>query len=213
MQLSYRGCFLLPAASKSCNIQRSSRDDFVVERLQTSRKQRCRRDEYSSISETAFNPQAGPDESLADVASRILRNNVSSVPIFQSENGSCPRLLHVACLSGVLKCTLLNLCRLRSNPESWGCVFHYFLTLKLMWSDICSHFKHHLGYLTLLQRLVGYHPIGTWAVDVRRTSARPLLTLHPNATLSSALALLLEGEKPSPWTEQLKSISSCEGKY
>ncbi|KAL8545251.1 hypothetical protein ACS0TY_005443 [Phlomoides rotata] len=107
--------------------------------------------------------QAGPDESLADVASRILRNNISAVPILDSENGACPRLLHIACLAGVLK-------------------------------NICSHFKHHLGYQTLLQRPVGYLPIGTWAVDVRGASARPLLTLHPNVTLTSALALLLEAQ-------------------
>ncbi|KAL8527600.1 hypothetical protein ACS0TY_005454 [Phlomoides rotata] len=106
---------------------------------------------------------AGPDESLADFASRILRNNISAVPILDSENGACPRLLHIACLAGVLK-------------------------------NICSHFKHHLGYLTLLQRPVGYLPIGTWAVDVRGASARPLLTLHPNVTLTSALALLLEAQ-------------------
>ncbi|XP_075514359.1 sucrose nonfermenting 4-like protein isoform X5 [Primulina tabacum] len=46
---------------------------------------------------------AGPDESLADVASRILQNNISAIPVVHSGNGLCPRLLHIACLSGVLK--------------------------------------------------------------------------------------------------------------
>lgn len=46
---------------------------------------------------------AGPDESLADVASRILQNNISAIPVIHSVNGLCPRLLHIACLSGVLK--------------------------------------------------------------------------------------------------------------
>ncbi|XP_073018077.1 sucrose nonfermenting 4-like protein isoform X3 [Primulina eburnea] len=46
---------------------------------------------------------AGPDESLADVASRILQNNISAIPVVHSVNGLCPRLLHIACLSGVLK--------------------------------------------------------------------------------------------------------------
>ncbi|XP_075514355.1 sucrose nonfermenting 4-like protein isoform X2 [Primulina tabacum] len=48
---------------------------------------------------------AGPDESLADVASRILQNNISAIPVVHSGNGLCPRLLHIACLSGVLKRT------------------------------------------------------------------------------------------------------------
>ncbi|XP_073274301.1 sucrose nonfermenting 4-like protein isoform X3 [Primulina huaijiensis] len=46
---------------------------------------------------------AGPDESLADAASRIIQNNVSAIPVIHLVNGLCPRLLHIACLSGVLK--------------------------------------------------------------------------------------------------------------
>ncbi|KAI3455197.1 hypothetical protein Pfo_011860 [Paulownia fortunei] len=106
---------------------------------------------------------AGPDESLADVASRILQNNISTVPIIHSINGSCPRLLHIACLAGILK-------------------------------NVCSHFKHHLGYLTLLQQPVGYLPVGTWAKEVRRACSRPLLTLHPSDPLCSALTLLFEAQ-------------------
>ncbi|PIN05633.1 5'-AMP-activated protein kinase, gamma subunit [Handroanthus impetiginosus] len=104
-----------------------------------------------------------PDESFAHAASRILQNNISAVPIIHSVNGSWPRLLHVACLSGILK-------------------------------SVCSHFRNHLGYLTLLRQPVGYLPVGTWAVEVRRTSGRPLLTLRPNNPLISALILLLEAQ-------------------
>ncbi|XP_073040036.1 sucrose nonfermenting 4-like protein isoform X2 [Primulina eburnea] len=46
---------------------------------------------------------AGPDESLADAASRIIQNNVSAIPVVHLVNGLCPCLLHIACLSGVLK--------------------------------------------------------------------------------------------------------------
>ncbi|KAH6800885.1 hypothetical protein C2S52_001349 [Perilla frutescens var. hirtella] len=106
---------------------------------------------------------AGPDESLAGVAARILQNNISAVPIIHSVNGSSPRLLHIACLAGILR-------------------------------NVCNHFRHHLGYLTLLQQPVGYLPVGAWATDVRATFSRPLITLHPNDTLSSALALLLEAQ-------------------
>ncbi|KAL8042855.1 hypothetical protein ABFX02_09G079200 [Erythranthe guttata] len=106
---------------------------------------------------------AGPDESLADVASKILQNNISAVPVIYSVNGSNPRLLHIVCLSRILK-------------------------------NICSHFQHHLGYLNILQQPVGYLPLGTWAVEFRRATGRPLLILNPNDTLSSALTLLLEAQ-------------------
>ncbi|XP_052190152.1 sucrose nonfermenting 4-like protein [Diospyros lotus] len=50
--------------------------------------------------------QAGPDENLKDVAMKVLQNNVATVPIIHSSsgNGSLPQLLHLASLSGILKC-------------------------------------------------------------------------------------------------------------
>ncbi|XP_022844693.1 sucrose nonfermenting 4-like protein isoform X2 [Olea europaea var. sylvestris] len=52
---------------------------------------------------------AGPDDNIKEVALKILQNGVATVPIIHSpsEDGSCPQLLHLASLSGVLKC----LCR------------------------------------------------------------------------------------------------------
>ncbi|KAE9609588.1 hypothetical protein Lal_00006748 [Lupinus albus] len=49
---------------------------------------------------------AGPYENLKDVAMKILQNEVSTVPIVHSssEDGSFPQLLHLASLSGILKC-------------------------------------------------------------------------------------------------------------
>ncbi|XP_057439383.1 sucrose nonfermenting 4-like protein [Lotus japonicus] len=49
---------------------------------------------------------AGPHEHLKDVALKVLQNKVSTVPIIHSpsEDGSFPQLLHLACLSGILKC-------------------------------------------------------------------------------------------------------------
>ncbi|XP_038705004.1 sucrose nonfermenting 4-like protein [Tripterygium wilfordii] len=49
---------------------------------------------------------AGPYDSLKDVALKILQKNVSTVPIIHStgQEGSFPELLHLACLSGILKC-------------------------------------------------------------------------------------------------------------
>ncbi|XP_021594732.1 sucrose nonfermenting 4-like protein isoform X4 [Manihot esculenta] len=49
---------------------------------------------------------AGPYDTLREVALRILQNEVSSIPIIHSssEDGSFPQLLHLASLSGILKC-------------------------------------------------------------------------------------------------------------
>ncbi|XP_077227306.1 sucrose nonfermenting 4-like protein [Tasmannia lanceolata] len=61
--------------------------------------------------------QASPHDSLKDVALRILQNGISTVPIIHSsmQDGSCPQLLHVACLSGILK----YICRhFRHSPGS-----------------------------------------------------------------------------------------------
>ncbi|KAF7837846.1 sucrose nonfermenting 4-like protein isoform X1 [Senna tora] len=49
---------------------------------------------------------AGPYDNLKDIALKILQNEVSTVPIIHSssEDGSFPQLLHLASLSGILKC-------------------------------------------------------------------------------------------------------------
>ncbi|KAK1364046.1 hypothetical protein POM88_039607 [Heracleum sosnowskyi] len=45
---------------------------------------------------------AGPGESLQDLARRIVQYRISAVPVLDStEDGSCPKLLHVACLAGI----------------------------------------------------------------------------------------------------------------
>ncbi|CDO98288.1 unnamed protein product [Coffea canephora] len=106
--------------------------------------------------------QAGPDESLKDVALRILHNKISAVPILSSsEDGSCPNLLFIACLSGILK-------------------------------HICRHFRRHLEFLPLLQQPVGNLPLGTWAREIGKSGDRLLLTLRASEPLSSALNLLIQ---------------------
>ncbi|XP_048320721.2 sucrose nonfermenting 4-like protein isoform X1 [Ziziphus jujuba] len=49
---------------------------------------------------------AGPHDNLKDVALKILQHEVATVPIIYStsEDGSFPQLLHLASLSGILKC-------------------------------------------------------------------------------------------------------------
>lgn len=60
--------------------------------------------------------QAGPYDSMKDVALKILQNKVSTVPILHSssQDGSFPQLLHLASLSGMLKCKTLLLSWLSS---------------------------------------------------------------------------------------------------
>lgn len=49
---------------------------------------------------------AGPEDSLKDVAIQILQSEVATVPIIHStsSDGSFPQLLHLASLSGILRC-------------------------------------------------------------------------------------------------------------
>ncbi|CAL4928495.1 unnamed protein product [Urochloa decumbens] len=56
---------------------------------------------------------ATPYESLRDIALKILQNGISTVPIIYSpsSDGSFPQLLHLASLSGILKC----ICRYFKN--------------------------------------------------------------------------------------------------
>ncbi|XP_019425810.1 PREDICTED: sucrose nonfermenting 4-like protein isoform X1 [Lupinus angustifolius] len=60
---------------------------------------------------------AGPNDNLNAIAMKILQKEVSTVPIVHSssEDGSFPQLLHLASLSGILKC----ICRyFRHCPSS-----------------------------------------------------------------------------------------------
>ncbi|KVH93559.1 Cystathionine beta-synthase, core [Cynara cardunculus var. scolymus] len=67
---------------------------------------------------------AGPHDSLKDVALKLLQNKVATVPVI-SWDGSIPQLLHLASLTGVLKC----ICRhFKHSPTS----------LPILQQPICS---------------------------------------------------------------------------
>lgn len=55
--------------------------------------------------------QVGPDENLKDTALKILQNNVATVPVIHSSSDDAffPQLLHLASLSGILKCMVFYL--------------------------------------------------------------------------------------------------------
>ncbi|KAH9602460.1 hypothetical protein KSS87_005257 [Heliosperma pusillum] len=108
---------------------------------------------------------AGPYDSLKDVAIKILQNKVSTVPIIHSspQDSSFPQLLHLASLSEILKC-------------------------------ICRHFKHSSGSLPILQQPICSIPLGTWVPKIGESSRQPFATLRPNASLAAALSLLVQGK-------------------
>ncbi|KAK2640377.1 hypothetical protein Ddye_028172 [Dipteronia dyeriana] len=111
---------------------------------------------------------AGPYDSLKDVALKILQHKVATIPIINPspQDGSFPQLLHLASLSGVLKC-------------------------------ICRHFKHSSSSLPVLQHPISSIRLGTWVPQIGESIGRPFAMLRPNASLGSALALLVQAEVSS----------------
>ncbi|CAN0914222.1 Sucrose nonfermenting 4-like protein [Linum grandiflorum] len=111
---------------------------------------------------------AGPYDSLKDVSLKILRGNISTIPIVHSssQDGSFPQLLHLASLSGILKC-------------------------------ICRHFRHSASSLPVLQQPICSIPLGTWVPKIGESNARPVAVLRPNATLGAALSLLVQADVSS----------------
>lgn len=111
---------------------------------------------------------AGPHDSLKDVTLKILQNNVSTIPIIHSssDDGFFPQLLHLASLSGILKC-------------------------------ICRYFRHSSHCLPILQKPICSLPIGTWVPKLGESKTKTLATLKATASLSSALALLVQAQVSS----------------
>ncbi|KAI3975670.1 hypothetical protein MKX01_023096 [Papaver californicum] len=112
--------------------------------------------------------QAGPYDSLKDLSVKIMQNDVATVPIIHSssQDGSFPQLLHIASLSGILKC-------------------------------ICRHFRHSSSSLPILEQPICSFPLGTWLPKIGESNGRPLAMLRPNASLNSALSLLIQAQVSS----------------
>ncbi|KAI3979622.1 hypothetical protein MKX01_013717 [Papaver californicum] len=105
---------------------------------------------------------------LKDLSVKIMQNDVATVPIIHSpsEDGSFPQLLHIASLSGILKC-------------------------------ICRHFRHSSSSLPILDQPICSFPLGTWLPKIGESNGRPLAMLRPNASLNSALSLLIQAQVSS----------------
>ncbi|KAF8772472.1 hypothetical protein HU200_005721 [Digitaria exilis] len=109
--------------------------------------------------------QVKDSDNLVDVALTIIRNEISSVPIFKSmPDSSGMPLLNLATLQGILKCMILFYTTLQEQAE---------------------------GYSLLHNQLINI-PIGTWAPHTGRTSNRQLRTLRLSSPLNSCLDFLLQ---------------------
>ncbi|CAM8905577.1 unnamed protein product [Rhodiola kirilowii] len=111
---------------------------------------------------------AGPFDSLKDVAVKILKHEVATIPILHSTNkdNTFPQLLHLASLSGILKC-------------------------------ICRYFRSCASSVPVLQLPLCAVPVGTWVPKIGVSNQRPLAMLRPNASLNSALNLLIQAHVSS----------------
>ncbi|XP_073053693.1 sucrose nonfermenting 4-like protein isoform X3 [Primulina eburnea] len=111
---------------------------------------------------------AGPDDSLKEVALKILQNGAATVPIIHSpsEDASNQHLLFLASLSGILKC-------------------------------ICRFFKNSTSLLPVLQLPICAIPVGTWLPKIGEPKGRSLALLRPSASLSTALNLLIQAQVSS----------------
>ncbi|KAJ7286733.1 hypothetical protein O6H91_09G104700 [Diphasiastrum complanatum] len=106
----------------------------------------------------------GPNDSLRQVADKLLLYEVATVPVLHTslQDGSVVQVLLLASLSDILKCT-------------W------------------RHFRHIPSSLPLLLQPIGALRLGTWAPEVSgEIGGRPLVKLHADAYLSTALELLLQ---------------------
>ncbi|KAI8023225.1 Sucrose nonfermenting 4-like protein [Camellia lanceoleosa] len=130
---------------------------------------------------------AGPYDSLKDVALKILQNKVATVPIIHSS--SCDGSFHSYYIrfSRILKCKLFLVCCLRA--------YDLLLTCDLLFG-ILGHFRYSSGSLPILQQPIGSLPLGTWVPKIGESNGQPFAMLRPNASLSAALSLLVQGDLP-----------------
>eukprot|EP00249_Psilotum_nudum_P020274 c27632_g1_i1 orf=531-2006(+) len=105
----------------------------------------------------------GPDDSLREVAMKLLQHQVATVPVlhFCPQEPMSPQILHLASLSGILKC---------------------------FW----RHFRHAPNTLPFLSQPICTLRIGTWIPGLGQTNSRTLAMLHASASLSDALGLLMQ---------------------
>jgi 5'-AMP-activated protein kinase, regulatory gamma subunit len=139
--------------------------------------------------------QVKDSDNLVDVALTLIRNEISSVPIFKSlpDSTGMP-LLNLATLPGILKCMIFVY---KTMPAYCLINFHLCqiqLTLILMmFVVLCLKLQEQPEVSSFLQSQLVSIPIGTWSPHTGRVSNRELRTLKLNSPLNSCLDLLLQG--------------------
>ncbi|KAJ8766747.1 hypothetical protein K2173_007814 [Erythroxylum novogranatense] len=108
---------------------------------------------------------AGPFDNLKEVALRILQNGVATVPIIYSSY----------------------------DDGSFPQLLHLASLCGIL-KCICRFFKHCTGTLPILQLPICAIPVGLWVPKIGESSRCPLAMLRPNASLSSALSLLIQAQ-------------------
>lgn len=122
---------------------------------------------FGPLFEYSFTMQAGPYDNLKDIAMKVLQKEVSTIPIIHSssEDGSSPQLLHLASLSGILKCNLMVvfLIMLLSKLYSYQiyfqafvgilgialvhCLYYNFQSVQYLWAHGCPKSGNQIGGL------------------------------------------------------------------
>ncbi|XP_020254837.1 sucrose nonfermenting 4-like protein isoform X1 [Asparagus officinalis] len=110
----------------------------------------------------------GAYDSLKDVAVKLLQKGVATVPVIHSP----------------------------SQDGSFPQLLHI-ASLSEILKFICRHFRHSSTYLPVLQQPICTIPLGTWIPRIGETNGRPLAMLRPNASLGSALDLLVQARVSS----------------
>lgn len=106
---------------------------------------------------------AGPYDTLKDVAIKILQNEVATIPIIHS-----------------------------SSPDGSFPQLLHLASLSDILRCICRHFRHSSSYLPILQQPICNIPLGSWVPKIGDANRRPLAMLRPNASLGTALSLLVQ---------------------
>ncbi|XP_078440596.1 sucrose nonfermenting 4-like protein [Wolffia australiana] len=93
-------------ASHVSNLTEEELETHTIAAWKEGKQQLCRPDDRQGRQLGKGLIHAGPYDSLKDVSLKILQNDVATVPIIHSPSadGSFPQLLHLASLSGILKC-------------------------------------------------------------------------------------------------------------
>lgn len=72
----------------------------------------------------------------------------------------------------------------------------YFTNMRTYISGICRHFRHSSSSLPILQQPICSLSLGSWVPKIGESNGQPFAMLTPNAPLSAALSLLVQGDFP-----------------